>query len=366
MVGIVSCNQDVFINPENEPRLQALPLTPADPADNVSSPDKIELGRALFWDPILSGNKDVACASCHHPANDYAEVSDLSLGVGAKGISPMRSGGTLVKRNSMMILNSAYNGLTHEANIDPKNAPMFWDSRILSLENQAIEPILSAEEMRGTSISEEAIIDTVIHRLNKISEYKTWFTNVFGATGITKENIGKAIAAFERTLVTPNTRFDQYMRGNQAALTTLELQGLNNFIDAGCINCHNGPLFSDGKMHVMSIPDNKKLSVSDNGDGKNLYAFRTGTLRQLSKTGPYMHNGVFARLEDVLAFYDDIVDGSQNPNVPNNRLDPLLNEVDVDDNQVTSIIAFIKTLSDDNFDKKVPATVPSKLKPGGN
>ncbi len=361
-----SCNQEEMTSQPSDARLQALPLQAIDPLDNPTNADKVELGRALFWDPILSGNKDVACVSCHHPKNDYAEVTDLSLGVGGIGISPLRSGGVLVKRNSMSVLNTAFNGLTHTSSINPKKAPMFWDNRVSSLEDQSMEPILSAEEMRGNKISKEAIFDTVVNRLVNIPEYVDWFNRVFGVNGINTINIGKAIAAFERTLITPNTRFDQYMRGNADALTNQEKIGMNNFISAGCINCHNGPMFSDALMHVLTVPDNPKLKTSDNGDGKNLYAFRTGSLRQLSNTGPYMHNGVFNTLEDVLAFYDEASEDSQNPNVANNRRDPLLNQIEVDGNQAASIIAFIKSLSDTNFDKKEVKEVPSKLKPGGN
>ena len=119
----------------------------------------IALGKMLFWDPILSGNKDIACASCHHPANGYSDNLDLSIGTGGVGLGTSRHfsnprTGIFVKRNSQTILNTAFNGMDINGNYNPQNAPMFWDSKIKSLENQSVEPIKSLEEMRGTKLSE--------------------------------------------------------------------------------------------------------------------------------------------------------------------------------------------------------------------
>ena len=137
-----------------------------------------------------------------------------------------------------------------------------------------------------------------------------------------------------------------------------------NFIEAGCAECHSGPMFSDFELHVLTVPENDKLNEIDFGDGN--FAFRTPTLRNLSSTAPYMHNGVFQTLEEVLEFYDEVDDSSQNPHIPSSARAEELGRLDLPDDQVSSIIAFIKALDDPHFDKSIPAQVPSQLKPGGN
>jgi len=349
---------------ELENQFGQLPTIVAHPADNLPSLEKITLGKLLFWDPILSGNRDVACVSCHHPNSAYAEQLDLSIGVGGEGLSKMRRNGILIKRNAPTILNTAFNGINETGSSVPENAPMFWDNRILSLEKQAIQPILSAEEMRGEEIAEDAIIDIVLLRLKSIPEYNDRFAAVFGEDGITEENLGKAMAAFERTLISSNSRFDQYANGDKSALTSLEIRGMINFSEVGCANCHNGPMFSDFELHVLTVPENEKLTVPDNGDGE--FAFRTPTLRNLKLTAPYMHNGVLNTLEEVLEFYDDADDESQNSNIGSEKRADKLRQIDIPDDKVASIIAFLNALNDDDFDKEIPNTVPSNLNPGGN
>jgi len=363
IIFITSCAPEP-IQLETDQRLGQLPETVLHPVDNATSPAKIALGKNLFWDPILSGNKDVACATCHHPQHGYAEQLELSLGVGGTGISESRINGKLVQRNSMSLLNTAYNGINSDGNYSPENAAMFWDNRNKSLEEQAIQPILSAEEMRGAIISEEAIIDTVLQRLKSIPEYHELFKAAFGENSITEQNIGRAIAAFERTLIANNSRFDQYVAGDALALTTKETRGMINFMEAGCINCHNGPMFSDYQLHVLTVPENPKLDAPDRGDGT--FAFRTPSLRNVGLTAPYMHNGSFSTLEEVLNFYDEANEDSQNPNVPSADRDILLSKLNLPDDTEASIIAFLNSLTDEDFDKEILQEVPSRLQPGGN
>jgi len=360
---LFSCTPEP-LNIELENQFGQLPRTIIYPSNNQPSLEKKELGRLLFWDPILSGNKDVACVSCHHPEHGYAEQLELSIGVGGVGLSKDRKNGTLIKRNAPTIINVAYNGILPGKTYIPDAAPMFWDNRVLSLENQAIQPILSKEEMRGSSIAEDAIIDTILHRLNAIPEYKLRFQEVFGEDGITEENVGKAIANFERSLVANNSRFDQYANGDMNALTALELRGMINFTEVGCANCHNGPMFSNFELHVLTVPENQKLETPDKGNGD--FAFRTPTLRNLDFTAPYMHNGVFNSLDEVMAFYDDVDDESQNPNVSSQNKDKKLGDLNIPDDKVASIIAFLKSLNDENFDDTILTEVPSKLQAGGN
>jgi len=362
LIFIASCAlEPVEINSEN--LFGQLPDVVNHPIDNPPSLDKNLLGRKLFWDPILSGNKDIACVSCHHPKNAYAEKLDLSLGVGGQGLSSNRINGTLIKRNAQSILNTAFNGIDTQGMMNPHQAPMFWDNRTMSLEEQSIQPILSAEEMRGTLIAETDILDTIMQRLNAIPEYVSLFKKVFGNEGINMSNLAKALSSFERSLIANSSRFDKYAGGDESALSSLELRGMINFAEVGCANCHNGPMFSDFELHVLTVPESNKLEKVDKGDGN--FAFRTPSLRNLTQTAPYMHNGVFSSLEEVMDFYDDVDDESQNIHVSSDRKDEKLSQLNIPDDKVESIIAFLHALNDEDFDKEILEEVPSKLKAGG-
>ncbi|MDO6761274.1 cytochrome c peroxidase [Tamlana sp. 2_MG-2023] len=349
-----------------------LPKKVISPKDNPTTPEKVALGKLLFYDPILSGNKDVACATCHHPEFGYAELIDLSIGVNGVGLSSKRRFKTdndipFVKRNSQSILNAAFNGIEISGAYHPEKAPMFWDLRAQSLEEQALLPIKTFEEMRGHDFSEAIILDTIVKRLQNIPEYVGHFEKVFETSeAITSTNLAKAIAAFERSLVSNNSRFDQYMAGDSTALSLSEKTGFQLFKKAKCTNCHSGPMFSDYKIHVLGVPENEKLGYVDDGFEKN-FGFRTPSLRNLSSTAPYMHNGTFKDLEDVLQFYKDLSSGlSKNDQVDKAKLDPLLKEVDIKVMDMKPIISFFNSLNDDSFDKTIPKEVPSKLPVGGD
>ena len=330
------------------------------------------LGKALFWDPILSGSKDVACATCHHPNNAYTDGIDLSLGENAVGYGAARrfllpNDVTRTKRNSPTILNTAYNGMDANGGFNPTTAPMFWDSRMASLEQQVTGPLTTFEEMRGHAYAEGLTLDSLVARLNAIADYQSLFQQAFGTQqSITTTNIGKALAAFERTLTATNSPYDRYQKGDKTAMTAAQIQGLQTFTNEGCAVCHSGPMFSDYKTHVLSVPDNAKLAASDGGAG-GTYAFRTPSLRNVSLTAPYMHNGVFQSLDQTVAFYDRIGDGnSQNPHVSRQQLDANVRRINLRNNEQAQIVAFLTALTDTNFDKSIPTSVPSKLNPGGN
>lgn len=353
--------------------LSPLPEYTPVPLNNEMTPEKISLGKQLFWDPILSGNQDVSCATCHHPDKGYADALDLSIGVGGTGLGELRNGGILAKRNAHTIVNTAFNGIDINSEVNPENAVMFWDNRALSLEEQALIPLLSKEEMRGTDIPENALYDTIVNRLNNIPEYKLAFQNAFGTDVINTDRIAKAIASFERTLVATNSSFDRYMRGDTSAMTQQQIDGMNAFVNVGCAECHSGPMFSDFQLHTLGVPDNPKLPETDVSTGN--YAFRTPTLRNLSFTAPYMHNGMHSSLDEVMNFYEDISGGGDgdddnggiiNPNVNPNQIDPLATQLQMDDDVADIIIAFMQALNDPNFDKTIPISVPSGLPVGGN
>ncbi len=352
--------------------LAALPEQASHPANNIPNIDKIELGKLLFFDPILSGNKDVACASCHHPEFGFAESLDISIGVNGKGLGSKRSFDNkndipFVKRNSQTVLNTAFNGYTKNMETEPSKAPMFWDLRAESLEKQALEPIKAFEEMRGHAFDEKDALPNILKRLQNINQYQILFEKAFGQkNAITIENLGKAIASYERTLIANNTRFDQYMRGDKTALSQNEIEGMMAFLKAGCAQCHNGPMFSDFKTHALGIDDNEKLSFIDNGFQKK-EEFRTPSLRNLRFTFPYMHNGTIKTLENVLEFYEDLSGGKiRNQRIEPHQIDPLIKNLKLEFRDISSMVEFLNTLNDDHFDKSIPKHVPSGLKVGGN
>ena len=348
--------------------LSALPQAVKAPPDNPLSPEKAALGKLLFWDPILSGRKDVACASCHHPRFGYADNRDVSIGVNGVGLGEDRRFASpneipFVRRNSQSLLNVAFNGIDKAGRYDPAAAPMFWDMRVASLEAQSLEPIKAFEEMRGDAYEEGKAIDSVVARLNAIQEYRAAFTKAFGgANPVTAGNLGKALATFERTLLANNSPFDRYMRGDHSAMTPAQIAGMQRFESTGCTNCHNGPMFSDYKPHVLGIPDNEKLAESDSGIKDMPYAFRTASLRNLAFTGPYMHNGAFQTLGEVVRFYRR---APRNPNVARREVDPFVRQLRRPGRAAAELVEFLAALNDESFDKTIPARVPSGLSPGG-
>jgi cytochrome c peroxidase len=367
-----------------------------------------ELGRSLFWDPILSGPRDIACATCHHPDFAWADGRDLSRGTGSIGLGPSRrdiSGGAIpvVKRNSPTILNVAYNGVEgrrgrrgrRDGSIVPPleaitpqsaTAPMFWDNRVRSLETQALEPLKAQEEMRGNAYPEAVAVDSVVARLRAIPEYVQLFEEAFGlGEPITAARLAQAIAAFERTLVGMNSPFDRFRAGDANALTAQQRRGMQTFDDAGCDRCHEGIMFSDYDLHAEGVKENPLLARPDTGGRR--FRFRTPSLRNVALTAPYMHNGMLSTLPEVLRFYDN--GRSENPNVVsqgnggsgggnrgrnnnNNlpttqgRLDGQFRGVDdMSDQEMRDIIAFLEALTDTSFDRTIPTRVPSGLPPGG-
>lgn len=372
---VVSCsseNKKAINLPKIDTRISALPLKIKSLLNNQQSKEKINLGRLLFFDPILSGDKDVACATCHHPDNGYAEFRDISIGVNGKGFGISRKFNKpnaipFVKRNAHTVLNTAFNGINPSNHYNPEKSPMFWDLRVNSLEAQAIEPIKALEEMRGLNYTESEILNEVVLRLGEIPEYEKLFRNTFNESEpISIENIGKAIAAYERTLVTNNSRFDKYMRGETNAISLGEKEGFEVFKKVGCANCHNGPMFSDYKTHTLSVPENDKLTKVDDGFEQQ-FGFRTPSLRNLRFTAPYMHNGTLANLTEVLEFYEDLsFNKSRNSAVATNTIDTLAKKLTIRVKDMSSIISFLNTLNDEDFDKSIPEKLPSGLKVGGN
>lgn len=342
LIAALLCATTLLAEPvPPEMQFTPLPTRGPQPADD---PAQIALGRLLFFDPILSATKTVACATCHDPAHGWTDARPVPIGTGLARLT----------RNAPTLLNVAFNGLVTGAKLDPRAAPMFWDNRASGLEAQAVIPIRSREEMRGDVCAEADALPQAVARVNAIPAYRQQFRAVFGEDA-TAQNLPRALAAFERSLVTEESPFDRYLRGDPSALNAEQQRGLKVFQDAGCQHCHGGPMFSDYKPHFIGLPDR--------------IALRTPTLRQLRHTAPYMHDGSVRTIRDALIFYEalsdavsETLDGGDTAAHP--PLDPLLRHLDLRADDFTALEAFLDTLSTD-YDRSAPQSVPSGLPVGG-
>ena len=328
-----------------------------------SSPDtaKAALGRLLFFDPILSATQTIACASCHHPRYAWADGRSTPIGIGGEGIGPGRkltvsSPFPPLKRNTPSLLNVAFNGIVNGKPFDASTAPMFWDSRVAGLETQALVPMRSREEMRGDQCSEAEAVPKAIERIKAVPDYVQKFSSAFpGKAPVSAMLLAQALAAFERTLSTPDTLYDQFMRGDTKAMNDQQLRGMKVFREAGCQHCHGGPMLSDFKLHVIGVANSERRE------------FRTPTLRNLKHTAPFMHDGSMKTLEDVLVFYEQLgdaasetLDGADQAQQP--PLDPLLKNLNLKPGDFPALSAFLlNALSSAKYDTSVPNNVPSGL-----
>ena len=267
---------------------EALPLV-THPADNSWSKEKEGLGKMLFFDPRLSGSNWISCATCHNPGLGWSDGLPRGLGNGQKELG----------RHSPTIINSGYFKL------------QFWDGRAKTLEEQAVGPIQAEVEMNQN-------MNALIEELGAIPGYVALFKKVFGRSGITSGNIGKAIAVFEKSVVSKNSSYDKYWEGDKLAMNSSAIKGMNIFFGkAKCGICHNGPAFTDSNFHNIGVKQHGPLKIdlgrySLTKDDFDKGAFKTPGLRHISKTAPYMHDGSEATLEDVVEFYDRGGDEEEN------------------------------------------------------
>ncbi len=270
---------------------QALPDKAPDPADNPTTPEKVELGKVLYHDPRLSSSGTVSCASCHNVMAGGEDNRGGSVGVKAQ------VGG----RSSPTVWNAAF------------NATQFWDGRAASLEAQAKGPVTNPIEMGMKSW------DDVVVRLKAIPGYADLFAKAFtGADAISADNAVKAIAAYERTLITPNSAYDKYAKGDSKALNEQQLRGLQTFAETGCGACHSGPGFN-GSQNGQGAGDYIKFPGIENGALEAQYGFskdlgryevtkneadkhlfKVPTLRNIALTAPYFHNGKVTTLDSAV------------------------------------------------------------------
>ena len=288
------------------------------PDDNPLTEAKAQLGRRLFFDPILSVDRTVSCATCHDPAHGFAGRDRTSLGVrGQRGT-----------RNAPSLLNIAY------------VKPLFWDGRAVSLEEQALKPIESPQEMGNT-------VDEVVKRLSADLVYRMEFGFVF-PDGVTSQNLARAIASFERTLLLGSTKPDAFKHeGDIAGMTDPEQHGMWLFESkARCWRCHSGRNFSDNDFHNTGVAWFNKPAATPTELGRHAVTkldadrgkFKTPSLRGVARTAPYMHDGSLATLEDVVDFYNR--GGGKNP-----HLDPTVVPLNLDQEEMANLVAFLKALS---------------------
>ncbi len=301
------------------------------PADNSTSAEKAELGRLLFFDPILSVNNDIACATCHHP--------DLAFSDGQA--NPTGASGKLLPRSAPTLWNVVY------------QKALFWDGRASSLEDQAHTAITHVDEMGSDAAATAA-------ELQAIPAYMEMFDKAFGggAAAVTLANAEKAIAAFERTLISNNSPFDQYAAGNFDSLTQPQRRGLNLFRSAAtrCFECHAAPTFTNGTFRVIGVPGDDPGRAGIAGDAPQ-GAFKVPTLRNVALTAPYMHDGSLATLEEVIDFYAD--GGGRAHGMSN--VDQFVLGFELSDQEKADLIAFLYALTDEQATPDIPAAVPSGL-----
>jgi cytochrome c peroxidase len=300
-----------------------LPTVPI-PADNPPTADSIALGRALFYDPMVSVDGTVACSSCHDPRRYFSDGSPVSSGVG----------GMKGTRNAPTILNAAYLPF------------QFWDGRAISLEQQAISPIVNPVEMREKDVA------VTVEKLKTEGRYQAMFQSAYGSPDITMERVQKSLASFERTLLSGNSAFDQYQYGgNKAAMNEAQVRGLAVFLDPGrgnCAVCHtinkDYALFEDGKFHNTGEGAGDAGEFADMGRyhetkaATDTGAFLTPSLRNVANTPPYMHDGHLKTLKEVVDFYAG--QGNSNP-----YLDPEMKKIHLTGRDREDLVAFLQALS---------------------
>jgi cytochrome c peroxidase len=333
---------------EGAAEIGPLPPPPI-PEDNPMTPEKVELGKRLFFEPHLSGDGSLACASCHLPDQGWTSNMPLSPAYPTN----------MERRNSQTLINVAY------------NKALLWDGRAGTLEKQALEGIQNPLHMNQN-------LDLLVEKLKATPTYEEQFQKAFHTT-VTPEALGKALAAFERTLVTFNAPFDCYMAGDWQAMSEDALRGLQLFKGkARCILCHNGPNFTDSQFHHLRVPDApllsapvvqaairfdaKRMNVPDyqsvkddlgrylvTKEEKDRGAFKTPTLRNVTQREPYMHNGVFYSLEVVVDFYN-------NGGGAGAGKSPLIQALGLTAQEKRDLLAFLQALTGE-----LPTVTPQEL-----
>ena len=278
--------------------------------DEENTQAEIELGKMLFFDNRLSINQRQSCATCHNPYLGFGD--GLPKGVGTKN-NPL-------PRNTPHLYNVAWNSI------------FMWDGRKPTLEEQALGPIESKEEMMLP-------LDQMESRINAINGYRTLFQKTYDVQQVTRYEISRAIAAFERTIIVDDTPFDRFIAGDKNALTPQQKRGLKLFTEkAKCIDCHDGPNFTDDSFHSLGLKDNDQGRALISGDLTQTGAFKTPGLRNAEYTAPYMHDGSIKSLEEVIELYDQGGGGAPHTS-------DLITPLNLTSQEKRDLVAFLKALS---------------------
>jgi len=296
------------------------------PKDNPLTKDKIALGKQLFFEKRLSRDNTISCSNCHSPQHGWSNGAPVATGF--KGQKGGRSAPTMI--------NAGYQYF------------QFWDGRAHQLEGQALGPIQNPIEMNLT-------LEEAIGRLNKIAGYRKQFQNVFG-TDVTADGMAKALASFERTILSGNAPYDQFKAGDKSALSAAAQRGMKLYFGkANCSACHGGSNFTDGAFHNIGVGMDKKDPDLGRYNETKLEgdrgAFKTPTVREIARTAPYMHDGSERTLEAVVEYYNK--GGIKNP-----QLDEELYPLNLTEQQKTDLVTFMKEgLSSPDY----PVVEPPKL-----
>ncbi len=296
-------------------------LRPADipqPNNNRITPNRVELGKMLFFDPRLSGSNWISCATCHNPAMGWSDGLPTAIGHGQK----------VLARSTPTILNSAYQPLH------------MWDGRSRGLEKQALGPIEAEGEMAQNIEKDEGKLKSLLAELKHLKGYRDAFEAAYPGEGITKKTIAKAIASFERTIVSTDGPFDLWVKGEKYAMSKAAIRGFKVFEGkANCAKCHIGFNFTDNGFHNIGLKDAtdagryaiRKVEIL-------IGAFKTPTLRDVALTAPYMHNGAYNTLEEVVEHYN-------RGGLAVENLSPNIKKLNLTNGEKADLIEFMKSLT---------------------
>ena len=306
--------------------------------ENPPTPQTVRLGRWLFFDKRLSADNTVACATCHKPENAFSETTPVSTGIGGQ------KGG----RKAPSFTNQAWATLPH----------FFWDGRAASLDEQAGGPMTNPIEMGQKDHG------VVVAKIAAIPGYAKYFEESFGTPEVTIERITKAIADYERTRMSGNSAWDRYVAGDKSALSEDAKKGRTLFFGNGfCNNCHKGPNLTDSDFHNLGVGwDETTQTFADEGryavtkEDKDKGAFKTPSIRDVSKRAPYMHDGSMKTLEEVVKFYSK--GGTPNPYLDRKIDRRFAEQLDFTDAQVNQLVKFMESLDGEGYQDTEPAAFP--------
>ncbi len=296
------------------------------PYDNQLSDKRIELGKLLYFDKRLSSSNKISCATCHDPKLGWSDAIPKSIGHnGAKG-----------PRNSPTIINTAYQ--EHQ----------FWDGRVKTLEEQALGPIEAEVEMNMP-------LQKLIPKLKNIDGYVKLFKEAYPESDITKETLAKAIASFERTILSTESAFDRYIKGDEKAINKDAKDGFKLFRNKGrCTDCHSGFNFTDGSFHNLGLGDKDKGRIKTRkGVEISTGEMKTPTLRDITKTWPYFHDGSVKTLHEAVSICGN---GGRFTDAKN--LSHLIIDRDLNIDEIEKIVAFLRTLEGKDLDISIPTKFP--------